>query len=218
MATKARLYKIASQLGVSSETVVNRCRAAGCHEITNAQSFVPEPIRERIRQWYSGPASAADSATVQQTRRGKVFISYRRDSGASVARAVQRHLESVGFRCFLDVDALRSGWFDEVIVGELDGSCAVIAILTPGALDRCAEPGDWVREELSRAISQHKRLVPLLMPGFTFGPLPSEIASLGKCNAVEYSHTYFDAAMMRLESAVGKACKRNRQYERSDDE
>lgn len=119
----------------------------------------------------------------------------------------------MGFKVFLDVDTLRSGWFDERFVGELENACAVVVILSPGCLERCADLDDWVRQEIARSIQLHKHIVPLILPGFTFGELPEEIADLPKYNGIEYSHTYFHASMMRLESEIARACRRNKAFE-----
>lgn len=95
-----------------------------------------------------------------------VFISYRR-TGVAVARSVKQELRSLGFNCFMDFEALRSGDFQQLLedslagakkpsvvshsfgscdspedCGSLPGTPVVVVILTPGCLtDDARWPG-----------------------------------------------------------------------------
>ena len=106
--------------------------------------------------------------------------------------------------------------FDEQLLAQISECACVLIILSKGALDRCNDPDDWVRRELLHADRENKPILPLRMPGFEFSDLarlPEPIANISSLHSIEYSHTYFEAAMMRLESALSRYCKRNKSYE-----
>ena len=79
-----------------------------------------------------------------------------------------------------------------------------LVALTPSALERCADPGDWLRREIEEAIECRRNIVPLLLEGFDFGAswvasqLTGRLAELKKYNGLTLPVEYFDAAMGRL--------------------
>ena len=44
-----------------------------------------------------------------------------------------------------------------------------VVLLTPSALERCTEPGDWLRREIETALETKRNIVPLMLEGFDFG-------------------------------------------------
>jgi tetratricopeptide (TPR) repeat protein len=132
-----------------------------------------------------------------------VFISYRR-TNTFMARAVYQELSSHGFDCFLDMEKLDSGDFEQVIEGNIKSSAHFIIILTPSALDRCNEVGDWLRREIETAIESKRNIVPLLFESFDFNDpnikkdLTGKLELLTKYNALRVPPDYFDDAMKRL--------------------
>src|SRR6185503_16479935 len=66
------------------------------------------------------------------------FISYRREQGSELARLVFEGLKGRGVRCFLDVDGLRGGRFDDALLRHIEATPNFIIILTPRSLDRRA--------------------------------------------------------------------------------
>lgn len=146
------------------------------------------------------PAAPAPAPAPKPQAHGGVFISYRRAGGAEIARLVRRELEGRGWRVFLDVDDLGAGTFDDRLLTEITAADAVVVILSPGALDR-SDADDWLKREVAHALRSNKRVVPLLLPGFTFPPddrLHPDFHALGRLNGVEYNHRYFQAAMDKL--------------------
>lgn len=79
-------------------------------------------------------------------------------------------------------------------------------ILSPSALERCQEPGDWLRREIETAIEYKRNVIPLMMEGFDFGSpttvkaLTGKLADLKKYNALGVPAEYFEAAMEKLHS------------------
>jgi hypothetical protein len=90
-----------------------------------------------------------------------IFISYRRATGKNFARIIKPELEKRGFRVFLDFDELKDGVFDKRIMDAIEESTIFLMILSKGALDRCANEGDWVREEILYASEHDKHIVPV---------------------------------------------------------
>lgn len=83
-----------------------------------------------------------------------VFISYRRSVSAYIARAVFMDLRQNGYDAFMDVESIDSGEFDRIILGQIAARVHFVVILTPSAVERCAEPGDWLRREIEEAMGR----------------------------------------------------------------
>ena len=134
-----------------------------------------------------------------------VFISYRRETSASQARLIRSELEKRGYRVFLDVADLDRGYFDQALLKTIAETPNFILVLAPGSLDNCVNENDWLRREVRHAIETKRNIVPVTLPGFAFpAVLPPDIAEVPLHQAVEYSHTLFDATLDKLLKAIGK--------------
>lgn len=129
-----------------------------------------------------------------------VFISYRRDGGDGLAGRVRDALRARGFPVFFDVEDLKSGKFNAALYAEIERCFDFIVILSPGALDRCVNEGDWVRLEIAHALKLKKNIVPIFGRNFEFpkSPLPADIAELCDYNGLPASHELFEASMDKL--------------------
>jgi tetratricopeptide (TPR) repeat protein len=131
-----------------------------------------------------------------------VFISYRRSSSSFIARAVFQDLRANGFDAFLDIETIDSGAFDSIILHQIAARAHFVLILSPGALERCAQPDDWLRREIETAMDLGRNIVPLMVGDFTFAGseayLTGKLEALPRFNAVKVFHEYFDEAMARL--------------------
>ena len=146
-----------------------------------------------------------------------VFISYRREGGQDTARIIRDELRAKGFRVFFDVEALRSGKFNEQLLDTIQECNDFILICSQGALDRCCQPDDWVRQELACALKHKKNVIPVLLRGFEFPSyetLPEDIREVCYCNGLSASHEHFDAFILKLISFL-KAQKRLLSFFRS---
>src|SRR5689334_16404102 len=127
-----------------------------------------------------------------------VFISYRR-TNAMTARAVYQHLKAQGFDCFLDSESIDSGSFERIILNQIAARAHFVVILTPSALERCAEPGDWLRREIEYALDNERNIVPLMFDGFRYSDvrkyLTGKLDVLPKYNSLEIPTAYFEEAM-----------------------
>ena len=132
-----------------------------------------------------------------------VFISYRR-TNFWTALAVYQHLHSNGYDVFFDYKSIPSGDFEQVIIENVRSRSHFVVILSPSALDRCKEPGDWLRREIEIAIDSKRNIIPLAMEGFDFGSpatvkaLTGKLADLKKYNALGIPAEYFEEAMEKL--------------------
>lgn len=103
-----------------------------------------------------------------------IFISYRRDGGKELARPLKSELERRGYRVFLDFDELKDGIFDRRIMEAIETSPIFMVVLSPHALDRCADAGDWVRREIEYALEHDRHFIPV-NPDLTFAGFPAGV-------------------------------------------
>jgi formylglycine-generating enzyme required for sulfatase activity len=132
-----------------------------------------------------------------------VFISYRR-TDVYTALAVYENLKNQGYDVFFDYRSISSGDFEQIITSNIRARAHFLLILTPTALDRCNEPGDWLRREIEIAIDEKRNIVPLFFKGFRFGnpsiseKLTGKLKNLSRYNGLNVHEDYFDEAMHRL--------------------
>ncbi|HZD32107.1 MAG TPA: toll/interleukin-1 receptor domain-containing protein [Candidatus Angelobacter sp.] len=131
------------------------------------------------------------------------FLSYRRTNGPW-ALAISKDLTHDGYDVFFDYTGLASGDFEGVILDNIHSRAHFLVLLTPSALERCSQPGDWLRREIEAALDARRNIVPLMLEGFDFDTpsiaqqLTGKLALLRKFNALTVSVEYFDAAMEKL--------------------
>ena len=82
-------------------------------------------------------------------------------------------------------------------------------------MDRCNEPGDWLRREIELAIDEKRNIVPLFFKGFRFGAssksgvskllrlgkpdvLTGKLKDLSRYNGLNVHEDYFEEAMQRV--------------------
>ena len=80
-----------------------------------------------------------------------VFISYRR-TNFPWAYCIYQDLTHHGFDVFFDYQSINSGNFESVILDNIRARAHFIVILAPSALERCSQPGDWLRREIETAM------------------------------------------------------------------
>jgi formylglycine-generating enzyme required for sulfatase activity len=132
-----------------------------------------------------------------------VFISYRR-ADVYTALAVYENLKNQGYDVFFDYRSISSGDFEQIITSNIRARAHFLLILTPTALDRCNEPGDWLRREIELAIDEKRNIIPLFFKGFRFGTpsvsekLTGKMQFLNRYNGLNVHEDYFEEAMHRL--------------------
>lgn len=132
-----------------------------------------------------------------------IFISYRRKD-ISWALAVYQYLTHRRYDVFFDITNLAAGDFERVIVSNIKARAHFVLILTPDALERCDEPGDWLRREIETAMDENRNIIPLLFNGFSFSSssviakLTGKLEDLDRFHGLEVPSGYFIEAMDRL--------------------
>lgn len=147
-----------------------------------------------------GAVVASQEAAVQEDQYD-VFISYRREGGSELARAVRSELRQQNCKAFLDVADLGPGSFNEALLRRIEMTPNFIVILSPNCLDRCLNERDWLRLEIARAIATGRKIVPIIMRGFQFPDqqeLPEDLSTLPNYQSVEYNHSYFEAMIAKI--------------------
>jgi tetratricopeptide (TPR) repeat protein len=105
---------------------------------------------------------------------------------------------------FIDYSGIASGDFERAILENITARAHFLVLLTPSALERCGEPGDWLRREIETALSSRRNIVPLMLEGFDFGTpviasqLTGTLETLRRFNALNIPADYFWEAMNRL--------------------
>lgn len=129
----------------------------------------------------------------------QIFISYRRLGGDAVAYLLHEKLTALGYEVFYDIESLHNGRFDNKIFESIDECNDVLVVLSPNALDRCVNEGDWLREEVSYSIKHGKNLIPLMMDGFEWPEsLPEDMEALKNYNGLPINFKFFDSVMDRI--------------------
>lgn len=144
-----------------------------------------------------------------------VFISYRRSTSMHLARLIFTDLKARGYDVFLDVNTIDSGAFDQIILNQIAARAHFILVLSRGALERCADEGDWLRREIEEAFRLNRNIVPIFDEGFNLDAekhhLPEPLRQeLPRRNALPWSHYYYDAVMDALSNRFLKEPKYGR--------
>ncbi len=118
--------------------------------------------------------------------------------------AIFQHLTHHGYDVFFDFIGIASGDFERLILEQIRARAHFLVLLTPSALERCAQNGDWLRREIETALETHRNVVPLMLEGFDFSSpsianqLTGSLAPLRNYNALRVPVEYFEPAMERL--------------------
>lgn len=131
-----------------------------------------------------------------------IFISYRRSVTKYLALSLYEKLHALGYDVFLDRYSIGAGRFEDIILKQIESRYHFIVLLTHGTLDRCTEPGDWLRREIETAIEKGCNVIPVLVDCFTFEDaykhLTGGLSALPNYNGVPLYIDYIDAGIERL--------------------
>ena len=132
-----------------------------------------------------------------------VFISYRRNEGASDARLMYERLTKDGYSVSYDMDTLKSGNFNEELLRRIAECRNFVVLLSKGCFDRtlkgCRREDDWLRIELATALYNKKNVVAVMLPGFEFpAKLPPDIDDVRHKNGPKYDLYYIDSFYEKL--------------------
>ena len=142
------------------------------------------------------------------TNKFDIFISYRREGGFEVAKHIKDLLTRDGYSVSFDMDNLMNGDFNKELLKRIAECEDFILILDAnvfkGTLEGREKQKDWLRMELSEALSQDKNVIPVMLDGFKEFPdgLPQDIAGVRYKNGPKYSKEYFDTFYDRLKHFI----------------
>jgi tetratricopeptide (TPR) repeat protein len=97
-----------------------------------------------------------------------VFISYRRSVHKHLSLLLFKDLRARGFDTFRDSDTMGAGEFEKIILNQIAARTHFVVLLSYGTLERCSEPGDWLRREIEYALDTGRNIIPVLVDGFKF--------------------------------------------------
>jgi hypothetical protein len=98
----------------------------------------------------------------------------------------------------------RQRQFRDRDLGKYKSAGHFLVLLTPTALERSADPKDWMRREIETAVESQRNVVPLMLAGFNFGApatkeqLVGRMVALPEYNGLPIPEGYFPQAMERL--------------------
>jgi hypothetical protein len=147
---------------------------------------------------------------------GKIFINYRRgDDPGNTGRLFDRLQEDFApQQLFLDVDGIAPGLDFVRVLQERVAECDVmLTVIGKGWIDardaagtrRLDDPDDFVRIEIASALSQDKRVIPILVGGAEMPraeQLPEVLRLLARRNAVRLTHERFRSDLQSLVKAL----------------
>lgn len=143
-----------------------------------------------------------------------VFISYRRSSGATVARLLCDVLTQRNISIFFDKESLGEGNFDDAIEHNLHAARNFILIVSPGLFDRgknangqydpLLSDADWVYREIRIALASGKPIIPIFVNGEQGFPaiLPPGIEDICRKDALTFGHDHFEPELSKLLSRI----------------
>lgn len=151
-------------------------------------------------------------------RRGRIFISYRREDTAYPAGWLfDRLKDHFGEgQIFKDVDAIELGDdFAEVITSAVASCDVLLALIGDRWLTitdeegrrRLDQPGDFVRLEIEAALARNVRVIPILVGGTRMprsDELPATLTRLARRHALELSPNRFEFDTRRLLKVLHK--------------
>jgi tetratricopeptide (TPR) repeat protein len=116
----------------------------------------------------------------------------------------QLRTEGAWLRCLHRFQQHRQRRLRDHILENLCSRAHFLILLTPSALDRCSEPGDWLRREIETALEEKRNIVPILLDDFHFkspsiaGKLTGRLAELPGYNALSMSLDFLDEGIDKL--------------------
>ena len=142
----------------------------------------------------------------------EVFISYRHNPANDLAEAIYSELTSDKYKvdCFRDSEELHFGDFRKQLITYNRRARYLILLLTPGALDRCGEPGDWITKEISMFLKARKPIIVFKINGFRWPEkLPESIAKVKNCDAYAYTLTNLHDTAAEIANCVYRYIRDN---------
>lgn len=163
---------------------------------------------------------------------GKIFINYRHGDDPGFIQALVARLERSFSpeQLFIDIDNIEPGLdFTEVLADQVAKCDVVLAVIGKGWVDardeennrRLDSPKDFVRIEITSALQQKKRVIPVLVGGAPMpreNELPDALIPLTKRHAVRLTNERFRADTDGLIKALGRALEQAEDLRKAEEE
>lgn len=110
-----------------------------------------------------------------------IFISYRRVGGRDIARSIKYRLEMMGFnKVFFDYNSIRDGMFNTQILDAIYSCNDFLLLLSPDAMEKCGDRGDWVAREIRTAKKFNRKIIPISLDSNFIWPvsMPSDLGDI----------------------------------------
>lgn len=89
---------------------------------------------------------------------------------------------------FLDVEAIDSGQFENVILNQI-GQCEhFVVLLTTGTARDLGRAGDWVTKELERALELERNVIPILVDDASIEDVSEAFSRRGELLTLNFLH------------------------------
>jgi hypothetical protein len=129
-----------------------------------------------------------------------VYICCREPSGTDLAKLVSVGLTRRGFRVFFE-NRVPGSSRDERRLKIIEETPDFVLLLTPGALDPCADEQDPMRLEIAHALRTESNVVPVSVPGHVrsrAGALPPDLSLLARHQGMAYDPGRSHESIARL--------------------
>jgi tricorn protease-like protein len=140
-----------------------------------------------------------------------VFISYRRSVSAELAYMLYLGLQGRNIDPFYDYESIQAGRWLDIILRQIAARPYFLLVLAPGALNRCVDASDILRQEIQQAVDKQRLIIPLYTHDFKWEDcakyLPAALATaIHSHQGVEWpvQRNYYDDAFDRLQEYLVK--------------
>ncbi len=122
-----------------------------------------------------------------------------------MANNLYYRLTTKGYSAFFDLEEMRRDNFDKQLLTYIENAKDIFVILENGSLDGCKKDdweNDWFCREIAHALKYNKNIIPILLYDYQMPKaedLPDELKELTMKNAPEFSFSYFDTYLDKLE-------------------
>jgi hypothetical protein len=125
-----------------------------------------------------------------------IFISYRRQGGATVAALLNNILRQRGFQVFMDVESLQAGNYNQAIKKSIASAKDFLLIVSHGVFD-----SEWVLTEIAEALRLGKNIHPVFVNGLDKfpTPIPDTIKEIGNLDGVIMNERHFAENFTKLQ-------------------
>jgi formylglycine-generating enzyme required for sulfatase activity len=140
----------------------------------------------------------------------KLFISYRRDDLMWAKRLKEDLSKQIAAEIFLDVDDIDEVKFADSLEKHLIQSDGMLLIASKEtfAADRIHNDKDWIRREITLALSKRKRIIPVCENDYTLplaNTLPTDIHPILELECVQIHVVDWESGILRLAKFITKA-------------